>query len=161
MVTEQTRPAVMILGTFHFDNPGLDVINIPVGDMLGERRQAEIADVVGRLAQFAPTAVALEIEPSAADTFNQRYRDYRAGTFALTANEIYQLGFRVAAACDLPQIHAVDWQGPFGFEAMAAFAQTHGQQDILDATMAEFQRRSGTHRRIAARNRPRAAERRQ
>src|ERR671922_18561 len=52
---------IMLLGTFHFHDPGLDAHRPKFTlDVFSERRQREIADVVERLAAFAPTKVAVE-----------------------------------------------------------------------------------------------------
>ena len=40
--TPEERPALMILGTAHFANPGRDVINRQVDDVLAPKRQAEL-----------------------------------------------------------------------------------------------------------------------
>ena len=42
---------VMILGTIHLDNPGLDEVNPEVGDVLTPDRQAELQDLTDRLAE--------------------------------------------------------------------------------------------------------------
>ena len=138
-MASSSRPTVMVLGTFHMANPGQDVINSTVDDMLSDQRQHEIGECITRLTHFAPTKVAVEVEPARGDALNQRYRDYRAGTDALTANEIDQLGLRLAAACDLPAIHPIDWQGVFEWDGVMAAAQTLGQQDLLNETLAIFQ----------------------
>ena len=49
---EERLPEVLIVGTFHMANPGQDLINPDAGDVLSDERQAEIADLVGRLARF-------------------------------------------------------------------------------------------------------------
>ncbi|CAN5736878.1 hypothetical protein BH23GEM8_BH23GEM8_22260 [soil metagenome] len=49
---EQSQAAVLVLGTFHFANPGLDVIQTEVADVLSASRQAEIRAVVAALARF-------------------------------------------------------------------------------------------------------------
>jgi hypothetical protein len=120
-------------------NPGQDVVNSTVDDMLSDQRQHEIDECITRLARFAPTKVAVEVEPAGGDALNQRYRDYRAGTYALTANESDQLGLRLAAVCDLPAIYPIDWHGAFEWDALATAAQTFDQQDLLNETMAIFQ----------------------
>ena len=40
---------VMVLGTYHFGNPGLDLHNMKVDSVLTSARQAELADVATRL----------------------------------------------------------------------------------------------------------------
>jgi hypothetical protein len=51
---------VMILGVFHFDNPGLDIANIQVENVLGDKRQAEIRQILDGLERFKPTKIAVE-----------------------------------------------------------------------------------------------------
>lgn len=43
---------VLVLGTYHFANPGLDVVKVEVADVLSATRQAEIQAVVDALARF-------------------------------------------------------------------------------------------------------------
>jgi len=51
---------VMVLGTYHMDNPGLDLHNARADDVLTPRRQAELAAVAEALAAFKPTVIAIE-----------------------------------------------------------------------------------------------------
>ena len=54
------RIQVMVLGTYHFDNPGQDLHNMKVDSVLTPAKQAELADVASRLAKFNPTKIAVE-----------------------------------------------------------------------------------------------------
>ncbi len=106
------RARVMLVGTFHFANPGRDVHQpAPVPDMMAPHRQAEIADVVQALAVFAPTKVAVERRPERAAELADQYQAYRTGRFTLPDNEIHQLGFRLAARMGHAQVHPIDAVG--------------------------------------------------
>jgi Family of unknown function (DUF5694) len=121
--------SVMIVGGFHMSNPGRDLHNVHVDDVLAPRRQTEIQAVTDALARFKPTAVATEWDPGpAAD----RYTQYRAGTLAPSRNEVVQLGFRLAAAMNLPTVHGIDVDGEFPYEPVDAYAKAHGQSALLD-----------------------------
>jgi len=61
-----------------------------------------------RIAAFKPTRLLLEYPLKSDALYNQRYRDYLAGKFELQANEIYQLGFRIASLAGLKQVHGFD-----------------------------------------------------
>ena len=50
----------------------------------------------------------LEIDPADEELIQERYKDYRAGNFDLRTNEIYQLGFRIAAESGLEEVFAFD-----------------------------------------------------
>ena len=101
------RAQVMLLGTFHFAAPGLDRLNLHV-DMMTAQRQAEIEEVVRQLESFRPTKIAVEAPLSADHRLQQSFTAYQDGTFALPANEIYQLGFRLAARLGHRRVHPID-----------------------------------------------------
>jgi hypothetical protein len=124
---------VMIVGNFHMANPGHDIHNVQVDDVLAAPRQAEIARVVAGLARFHPTKVMAEWP---ADLVATRYAQYRAGTLPPSRNEVVQLGFRLAEAARAEAVYGVDVDGEFPYDAVAAYATAHGQQPLLDSLWA-------------------------
>ncbi|MBS0470245.1 MAG: hypothetical protein JSR60_04170 [Proteobacteria bacterium] len=128
---------VMIVGDFHMSNPGRDMHNTEVDDMLSPKRQAEIAAVIDGLTAFQPTMVAAEWP---ADITSSRYAEFRAGTLKPSHNEVVQLGFRLAAKMNLTDVAGIDVDGDFPYEAVQAYADAHGMKDILDKTNADIAR---------------------
>lgn len=124
---------VMIVGTFHLDNPGKDVFNVQVDDVLAEKRQAELAGIAKALARFKPTEVMVEWPESVTD---EKYASFRAGTLPPSRNEVVQLGFRLAALRGLERVRGIDVQGEFPFEPVKAYASSHGMAPRLDAALA-------------------------
>ena len=85
-----------MLGTHHFDNPGLDVVNMDADDVLATTRQAELEDLAKRFLEFHPTAIAIE-----KSRHTESARDYTFGEFtpadsSKDRNEIVQIGCRLA-----------------------------------------------------------------
>ena len=67
---------VMILGTFHMDNPGADLNNAKVDPVTTPKKQAELQLVADALARFKPTAIAVErIAADPATMLDHRYPD--------------------------------------------------------------------------------------
>jgi hypothetical protein len=99
---------ILVLGTFHFDNPGLDSVNVEADDVLAEKRQREIAEVLDKLAAFKPTKIAVE-SLYKNNYWPTRYKQYREGKYTLGRNEIEQIGFRLAERLNLPTVHPVDY----------------------------------------------------
>ncbi len=119
---------VMVLGTFHFANPGLDLANAKVDDVLQPRRQAELQALAEGLARFRPTVVAVERDADPApDRALKSYADYLAGQGRDDRNEIVQVGFRLARLAGLQRVVGIDTNGDFPFEALQAWAQGHGR----------------------------------
>jgi uncharacterized protein DUF5694 len=148
------RPALLIVGAPHFDNPGLDTVNVRVPDVLSPERKREIEAIVERLASFRPTRVAVEWPADGQARLDRRYADYRAGRYALTADERDQIGLRLAARLGLARVDAVDWSGdPPGQESdydYPAWAEAHGRGDEWRAWVSRFQAEANDDARLMA-----------
>jgi len=126
---------VMVVGVFHMSNPGHDLFNTHVDDVLAPKRQAEIADVVDHLAGFRPTKVAVEWD---ADKIGEPYRKYLAGALGPSRNEVVQLGFRLAKAASAP-VYGIDADGDLPFPQLWDFAKAHGQWSVIERSNAAIQ----------------------
>ena len=102
---------VLLLGTFHFVSRA-DLVRPELVDMGTPARQAEISSLVGRLVDYQPTKVALELASSDRHAINERYSAYRRGLVELDAGEQEQIGFRVAAILGHEKVFPVDDAGP-------------------------------------------------
>lgn len=123
---------VMIVGTFHFSNPGQDQHNVKAVDVMQPARQAELAAVSSALSKFKPTLVAVEWGEQKT---KERYAGYLAGKQP-SSNEVEQLGFRLAAAQGLKTVHGVDVDGDFPYEPLEAWAGKNGMAPRLAASHA-------------------------
>jgi hypothetical protein len=99
---------IMVLGTYHMSNPGLDASNMEADDVLSERRQAEIADLVNRLARFRPDQVLVE-GPYGDEGIRRRYEAFLADQHELSRNETEQIGYRLARQLGLDSVAPIDY----------------------------------------------------
>lgn len=133
---EPTPIQVMVLGTYHMGNPGLDLHNAKVDDVLTAERQKQVRAVIDGLARFKPTRVAVERN---ADTEPGHtlpsYREYLDGKRQDSRNEIDQIGFRLAKHMQHAHAYGIDVSGDFPFEAVQAFAEQHGKAAQLQQGM--------------------------
>jgi len=113
---------VMVLGVYHFDNPGRDIHNTKVDDVTVPKRQAELADVSARLARFKPTRIALEAETTTASFAYDPYRKFKLADLATKRDERIQIGFRIAHDTGLTEVYGIDADGDFPYEKLEAFA---------------------------------------
>jgi hypothetical protein len=126
---------VMILGTFHMSNPGRDMHNARIEDVLAPRHQADLARAADGLAKFRPTQVMVEWD---AKPTEERYAKYLAGTLDPSRNEVVQVGFRLARQAGLQRVEGIDVDGDFPYGPVDAYAKAHGQQGLLDEANAEI-----------------------
>jgi len=128
-----SEPAqIMLIGTFHFSNPGQDAVKVKDFNVLDEESQLYLQALSKRLAAFNPTRVLLEYNPENEEPVNQQYRDYLEGVYELDVNEIYQLGFRIARAAGLKSVQSFDhrdlnWEA----EPMFEYAKQHNSPEMV------------------------------
>ncbi len=107
-VCAQSEVQVMLLGTYHFANPGRDVIKQDIDDVLQPTRQSQLDDLVTHLASWKPDRIAVESPFSRTDTLRARYARYRALTLAPSRNEVVQIGFRLASRLGHDAVYPID-----------------------------------------------------
>ncbi|OON67863.1 DUF5694 domain-containing protein [Hymenobacter sp. CRA2] len=143
----QTKPAeLLLLGTFHFHNPGADIVKTKSFDVLAPKAQAELETMTGRLSQWHPDKVFVEWDWNSQAELDALYQLYLGGQYeqAIRAkyakpgqrdfylkNEIIQLAFRTAKKAGLKRVYAFDYtKTSFPFDSVQkAMQQAH--QDAL------------------------------
>ena len=126
---EPARVEVMILGTFHMANPGHDLHNQKVPDVLAAEQQAQLQQTATSLARFKPTLIDVEWP---AETVAERYPKFLAGKLEPSRNEVVQLGFRLGQLSKA-EVKGIDADGDFPYEAVQAWAKAHRRSQELDA----------------------------
>jgi Family of unknown function (DUF5694) len=127
---------VMVLGAYHFDNPGHDLHNMKVKSVLTPAKQAELAEVAARLAKFNPTKIAVEALSDRADLVTKKFDGFTAATLSKDPDERAQIAFRLAFQLHQKSVYGIDEQSDkvdyFPFDKVQAYAQSHGQAAALD-----------------------------
>lgn len=118
---------VVLLGTYHMDEPELDEVNVSTDDVLAEERQRELEVLISHLERAAPDVVAVERPAERAETVNDLFRRYRDGELAYDEehelasphperdetvkeghSEVVQIGFRLADRLGHDRVVPVD-----------------------------------------------------
>lgn len=134
---------VMILGTYHMGNPGLDLANAKADDVTSPKRQAEIKAVVDELAKWRPTKVLVETQVPAPFTVAS-YRQFTPAELATNRNETRQIAFRLANQLGHKDVYGFDERpGPgepeyFQWKRVEEFARKNGRAGEIDENIAYF-----------------------
>ncbi len=139
--TESPNAQVLLMGTFHFANPGLDTVKTETVDVMTPANQEYLIALAERIAASKPTKVLLEYNRDDEDKINRQYQEYMAGSFELPVNEIYQIGFRVARLAGLSRVYSFDertvnWRAEDLFNYMGEHAPQEKQK--FEARIAEI-----------------------
>lgn len=105
----EPRAHVLVLGVFHFQDAGRDAYK-PVFpfDVLSPKRQAELNEILTKLAAWKPTRIAIEAMPERQPRLDSLFVLYPGGGLDTLRNETYQIGFRLAKRLGLPGVVAID-----------------------------------------------------
>ncbi|MCW5909866.1 MAG: hypothetical protein KIT62_02270 [Cyclobacteriaceae bacterium] len=119
-----SQTQVLVLGTYHMGNPGLDAFNMEADDVLAPKRQKEIEEFVNLLATFKPTKICLEYPIESQAKLTQSYQAYLTGKSKEQRNETEQIGYRLARKLNLKEVYAIDAKAPFEMDSVMHLAQT-------------------------------------
>lgn len=137
-IAAEPQVEVMVLGAYHFGNPGQDVNNVEVDSVLTPEKQKQLDAVAKALLTFKPTRVMVERESDAPDFAMQAYTEFTPEKLKTAANEADQIGYRVAHMAGLKIVHGIDEQPKYGepdyfpYSAMQDVAKQHGQTGVID-----------------------------
>lgn len=134
----QIKPTeILVIGTYHFNNPGLDVAQYKVLDIMGEKPQKQLEEITTAIAKFKPTKIFTEWELKDQLELDTLYNKYLDGTYFdyvakkypkrkfYVQNEIVQLAFRTAKKTGHKKVYAIDYQETsFEFDSIMKFADT-------------------------------------
>jgi len=113
------KAKAMVLGVFHFSNPGLDSYKRKFSfDILEDKRQKELDNLLYKMAKYNPTKILVEANRIKSDSIiNDRYQKYLNGKFNIDdkSNEIYQIAFKLAKKLGHKKVYSsdasADWFG--------------------------------------------------
>lgn len=144
---------LLLLGTFHFSNPGEDIVKLKSFAILGPAAQADLEAITTKIARFHPTKIFVEVEWSRQAELDELYRQYLAGTyqayvaakfaadrrsFYLT-NEIMQLAFRAGKKAGVSRIYGLDYsQTAFPYDSVQKVMQAAHQEVLIRQIQDEF-----------------------
>lgn len=112
----QNKTKILILGTYHMGGT-LDKIKVENDNILSDKRQKEVKEILNQLAKFNPSKIFVEQVPSEQLYWDSVYVNLQKGILPTDdwtiSNEIFQLGLQLSKKINLKKgVTCVDWQMP-------------------------------------------------
>ena len=110
IVGEVEVPQVLLVGSWHFNYPGLDAHKASEENKINiysEKKQKELEELLIYISRFKPTIVAVESGKNTGYLINN-YKRWKAGSENLYANERSQIGMKLVGKFKLDTIYGVD-----------------------------------------------------
>ncbi|KQC02254.1 DUF5694 domain-containing protein [Pedobacter sp. Hv1] len=140
------KKQILLIGTFHFNNPGADAVQTNDFDIRTAKAQQELAQISNQIKKFNPNKIFVEWEyydQKKLDSLyqlylNNQYENYvektykNKGAYAMYANnEIFQLAFRAAKKTGLKQVNGIDYPLPMPFDTVMNAIKAAKQDDVM------------------------------
>ncbi|WP_332737556.1 DUF5694 domain-containing protein [Flavihumibacter sp.] len=135
---------VLLIGTFHFHNPGADIAQTDKFDVLTEKSQKELDIIAQRIKAFAPDKIFVEWDYAASRELDSlyalhlenKYFDYIENKYPKNTfykeNEIFQLAFRAAKLSGNKKVYAIDTHTEFPFDSLLISMERAKQTELKD-----------------------------
>ena len=139
--TQQKKTQVLLLGSFHFDNPGLDVAKFENANIMSAQRQKEVLEVVEKIKLFRPDKIFIEMPVERQQRLDSNFTKYKAGALTLSASETHQIAYRVGKELNHPGLYAVDYtEANFPFDSLMQSATAAKQFGFLEMVKQELEK---------------------
>lgn len=136
---EKETKKVLLIGTFHYNNPGADVAKTKDFDILNSKSQNQLEQIAAKISDFDPSKFFVEWpfdEQKELDSLynlyleNKYFENDSLSDFYLK-NEIFQLAFRASKKIDLGQPIAIDYRNTeFPFDSLMTVIGTAKQSNL-------------------------------
>jgi len=148
---QKEEKQVLLIGTFHFNNPGLDVAQTETFDILKSESQIELEKIAKAIKDFGPDKIFVEWPYNEAEELDSIYNVYSVREFSKDTsrsdfyrkNEIFQLAFRAAKKLDHPRVYPMDYNGTsFPYDSLMKTIEKNNQTSLkkeIDEKVAQFE----------------------
>ncbi|GAA4348906.1 hypothetical protein GCM10023185_05260 [Hymenobacter saemangeumensis] len=144
----QSKPGeILLLGTFHYHNPGADLVKTKTFDVMTPKVQAELENITQKISVFHPDKIFVEWDWENQKELDELYKAYLGGNYEqyvsttypklssrsyYLKNEIIQLAFRAGKKAKLTRIYAFDYpKVALNFDSVMKAMQTAKQTALM------------------------------
>lgn len=135
----QSKINVILIGTYHFNNPGFDEGKVKERNILSQENQKDLEQISDKLIKkYKPSKVFVEYDFAQENKLNEMFQAYKNGEkfYDLdtlnsfykryyTENEIFQFGFRLASKAKNKSIYSIDYdEVPIRFDLIKSKLET-------------------------------------
>lgn len=147
----QTKQSdLLLLGTFHFNNPGGDIAKTQTFEVLAPKPQAELEVIAQKISDFHPSKIFVEwaaneqaeLDEVYAAYLKEGYEQYIRTKYPKPSkqgfylkNEIVQLAFRAGKKAGLTRMYGIDYHTPFPFDSVMKAMKAAKQDALIQQTM--------------------------
>lgn len=137
--TQPKKKQILLIGTFHFENPGLDVAQVNTFNVMTNKSQKELESITDKIKKFGPDKIFVEWNYEKQDKLDKFYTKNTDSLFQKNADERVQLALRSAKKLGHKKLFAIDYnQAGFPYDSLVKGMQEANQLDLIKKNKEEM-----------------------
>ncbi len=131
--SQTKKKQILVIGTFHFRNPGLDVAKVNTFNVMSDKSQQELESISNSIAKFAPAKIFVEWDYRKQDKLDDLYCKNLDSLMKKDANELVQIALRSAKKLKHPKLYGVDYkETSFPYDSLITQMKIAGQVGLVE-----------------------------
>lgn len=131
--SQTKKKQILVIGTFHFTNPGLDVAKVKTFNVMSDKSQQDLESITNSIKKFGPAKIFVEWNYEQQDKFNNYYQKNADSLLLHSADEIVQIGLRTAKKLQLNKLIGIDYKRTsFPYDSLLTQMKAAGQTALIE-----------------------------
>ncbi|WP_428231764.1 DUF5694 domain-containing protein [Flavobacterium sp.] len=129
---QSKKKQILLLGTFHFENPGLDVAKVNTFNVMSDKSQKELENITNKIKKFGPDKIFVEWNYEKQAKLDKFYNKNTDSLLHKDADEIVQLALRSAKKLGHKKLYGIDYKNAdFPYDSLVKGMKEAGQLDLI------------------------------
>jgi hypothetical protein len=162
LYAQSNKKEILLIGTFHFNNPGADIAQVNTFDVMNKKIQNELEVIANKISAYKPDKIFVEWEYNKQGKLDSLYNLYVNNNYFkfieerypnnkfYRQNETFQLAFRAANKCKQLKVYGIDYrQTSFPFDSLINAIDKANQSSLrkeIDATLKAYEEKENQDR---------------
>jgi len=130
--SQSKKKQILLVGTFHFENPGLDVAKFESFNVMTDRSQKELETISNKIKKFAPDKIFVEWNYEKQNTLDKFYNRNSDSLMKIKVDEIVQIALRSAKKLNHKKLFAIDYHhADFPYDSLVKGMNEAKQSELL------------------------------
>lgn len=132
-VSAQTKKKqILLFGSFHFENPGLDVAKVNTFNVMTDKSQKELEIITDKIKKFGPDKIFVEWNYQKQDKLDKFYAKNTDSLLKKDADEIVQVALRAAKKLGHKKLYGIDYNDTdFPYDSLVKEMKAANQFDLI------------------------------
>lgn len=146
------KKQILLIGTFHYSNPGLDVAQLNSFNIMSEKSQKELEIMSDKIKKFGPDKIFVEWEYRKQADLDKFYNKNTDSLFKTNKSEITQLALRTAKKLNHKKLYGMNYYTSFPYDSLMMAMEKANQKDLMEKNKVSTENFEKTHNEKISKN---------